>query len=327
MNYKQFTINLAGLQNIAEAISNGDITIKNASQNVPFNTPFGVRFFSVPESTLRFYFNTNKINYSARLGRPQNTVSSKNEEIILYFHHELNSGETVTYHSVKAKFPSITSYEVHQTFLKYNLYSFKKEQKNEKRRCRYEALFVCQIWHADIHIFTDANMDQHLLYAIIDDKSRFIVGFDILSNKTQLETKRVLQSAISNYGPPAIMWTDNGGENKGDQMLAYLKEQRIYPHFTFPHNPQQNGKVESFWKKIDKCCQKVQDIPLYISKYNTIRSHTGLEKNQNGCYKRPADVFFDFNLRWQRHFEWNYLVDGKIKPFPYKKDIKTIYYD
>lgn len=323
----EYSINLDWLKYIAGEISKGNITITKAAENAYVDTQFGSLVIQIPESTLRLLFNKNSISYFAKVGRPKKTISSEIENIILYFQSELNSGETVTCHSVRAEYPQITSHDVHEVFIKFNLFQYKKDTEKPKTRCRYEALYVMQIWHADIHTFTDINQQEYYLYAIIDDRSRFIVGAEILKNKSQLETIRVLNAAINQYGSPAIMWTDNGGENNGNKMLRFLESNRIYPHFTFPRNPQQNGKIESFWKKIDKNCKMIQDIPKYIEKYNYMRAHTGLEKTKNGNFKRPKDVFYDPDLRWQRTFPWKYLVDGQVKPFPYKRDTKIKYYD
>lgn len=56
------------------------------------------------------------------------------------------------------------------TFIKYNLYQYKIGHKAEKPRCRYEAMYVNQKWHADIHYFTDIDSVEHFIYAIIDDR-------------------------------------------------------------------------------------------------------------------------------------------------------------
>lgn len=96
------------------------------------------------------------------------------------------------------------------------------------------------------------------------------------------------------------MWTDNGGENKENKMLPFLEQERLYPHFTFRYNTQHYGTVESFWKKIDKCCKYVQDIPCYIQKFNTIRIHARLVKTHisndkyfYGSNKRKDNVSYN----------------------------------
>lgn len=171
----QYAINQEWLKYIAGEISKGNTTITKAAQNAYVDSQFGSLIIQIPESTLRSLLNKNSISYSAKVGRPKKNISSEIENIILHFQSELNSGETVTCHSVRAEYPQITSYDVHEVFMKYNLYEFKKDSTKPKVRCRYEALYVMQIWHADIHTFTDLNLQEYYLYAIIDDRSRFIV--------------------------------------------------------------------------------------------------------------------------------------------------------
>ena len=94
------------------------------------------------------------------------------------------------------------------------------------------------------------------------------MGAYILKNKSQLRNNYgswCSNQSIWFLNPlgPIIMWTDNGGENNGIKMLRFLQTNRIYPHFIFPRNPQQNGKIESFWKKIDKNCK----LFIYLIKW------------------------------------------------------------
>ena len=107
-------------------------------------------------------------------------------------------------------YPSITFTHVRKTFQKYKLYKYKLHQQKEKPRCRYEAKYINQIWHADIHYFQIPCMDHMMyLYRIIDDRSRFIIHYDLLSEKTAKTCVEVLKEAIQRYRPPYMMWTEN----------------------------------------------------------------------------------------------------------------------
>lgn len=77
-----------------------------------------------------------------------------------------------------------------------------------------------QIWHADVHYLIRNKL---FLYAIEDDRSHFIVVFRVIIEKPADVCAEVLEEAIQNFGKPAIMWTDNGGENTGNKMLKLLK--------------------------------------------------------------------------------------------------------
>ena len=123
------------------------------------------------------------------------------------------------------------------------------------------------------------------------------------------------------------MWTDNGGENTADKMMGFLKTNRIYPVFITPGNPQQNGKIEAFWPKLDDFISDESEIANYIYVYNNLKAHTCLEKGTNGCFKRPVDVFFDESLQWKREYPWKWYVNGKEVDFKINEERKKEYYD
>lgn len=319
-------INIQWLQKIAEQITNKETTIAEAANKALFDSPMGVYLNPISPSCLRNYFSKYNIKYSTYKGRKKFEIPQDIENVILSYQKNLNSGEKVTFYSIIHHIPYITFTQVRATFEKHSLYKYRSPHKQEKTRCRYEAKWVNQIWHADIHYFQKPGMQSMMyLYCLMDDRSRFIVGHGLMPSKTQDACIYVLNIAIQTYGAPCMMWTDNGGENKGQVMLNFLKEKRIYPVFTEPGNPEQNGKIERFWKNLEKCTTCPDDIPNYIIKYNTIRANMALCCDK--IYLRPKDIFYDHKYRWKRGYEWKWIVDGKEIDFPYEKDKKIIYYD
>jgi transposase InsO family protein len=186
-----------------------------------------------------------------------------------------------------------------------------------KLRCKYEASFVNLIWHADIHFLTKDN--NSLLYAIIDDASRFIVGWDILGSKHAVATCAVAKKAMKRFGKPYTFWTDNGGENRG-RFKQYLEKHTIYSVFTEPYKPEQNGKIERFWPLLEVNCDIAADIPRFICEYNTT-PHSSLPINKDiqnfECPMSPeiADrriprFQFDTTPRWKMNG-----VERNFNPF------------
>lgn len=318
-------IDIQWLKYAANLITQNQLTLEEAANQAHFTTNLGPYIKPISVSCLKYQFSLHNIFYISHPGRRDAAVPDEFEKIILYYQKLLNCGEKVTYYTILLQQPTIKFNYVRKIFEKYNLYKY-RSQNIEKKRCRYEAKYVSQIWHADIHYFQKAGMPNPLyLYCIIDDRSRFIVGYGLLANKTQNECIKILKNAIQTYGAPCIMWTDNGGENKGQIMLDFLKENRIYPAFITPGNPQQNGKIERFWQKLEDCTQCPSDIDKFIYQYNHIRASMAL-KCGNICL-RPRDVFYNANLHWVRGYEWKWIVDGEEMNFPYDQERKSIYYD
>lgn len=319
-------INLYWLQTAANEITNGNLTVTNAAKNAQFILN-GITFsHEISPATLRKLFTANNITYKAKPGREEIKITEQIENLIINYQLNLKSGEKVTYYTLILDYPQVPFIAVRKTFIKFNLYKYKNPQKKEKPRCRYEAKFVNQIWHADIHYFQKPGMPNvKYLYAIMDDKSRFIVGWQLLTRKKAEDCVKVLKSAINTFGPPSILWTDNGGENTGQFMLNFLKINKIYPVTTEPYNPQQNGKIERFWQKLEDWTITEEDVEKYIYQYNNCRASMAL-KNGN-YYLRPRDVFFNLNLRWHRDYEWKWFIDGNESFFPFDAFKKSFYYD
>lgn len=321
-----YKININWLYYIAEQISLNNVTLAEAANQAHFDSCFGTYIDHISPSCLRSHFAAHGIVYTANNGRKKEDVPIELEYAIRSLVQNLNCGEKVAFYTLLFTYPSITFTHVRKTFQKYKLYKYKLPQQKEKPRCRYEAKYVNQIWHADIHYFQKPGMDHVMyLYCIIDDRSRFVIHYDLLSEKTAKACAKVLKEAIQRYGPPCMMWTDNGGENKGQFMLNFLKENKIYPVFTMPGNPQQNGKIERFWQKLEDNTRCKEDIPNYIYQYNMIRASMALRCGTR--YLRPMDVFYNTDLQWKRGYEWKWFVDGKEMIFPYDAERKAFYFD
>ena len=322
----QHTISINWLNYAAYQISTNQVTLAEAAHQAHFLTPIGPQIVPISPSCLRSHFSRHNITFETHHGRRSEDVPEDIENIIRKYQKSLNCGEKVTFYSLLFINPHLTFTQIRKTFLKYNLYKYKSPQQKNKPRCRYEAHYVNQIWHADIHYFQKPGMSSMMyLYCIMDDRSRFIVGYELLSSKTQIKCIPVLQRAIDTYGSPCMMWTDNGGENKGQIMLNFLKEKRIYPVFTEPHNPEQNGKIERFWQKLEENTTCPDDIANFIYQYNVVRASMALRSNNR--YLRPQDVFFNLDLRWKREYEWKWTVNGKEMIFPYDVERKAFYFD
>ena len=322
----QSNINVNWLHHIAEQISLNNVTVAEAAAQAQFDSPYGRIIRQISTSSLRSHFATHGISYNTSKGRKKEEVPKDIEKKIFDIQIYLQCGEKVAFYTLLFDNPEITFTHVRKTFEKYKLYKYRSQKKKEKQRCRYEAKYVSQIWHADIHYFQKVGMPEMMyLYCIIDDKSRYIIYAELLPRKTAELCAQVLKKAIDIYGPPCMIWTDNGGENNGQIMRDFLKQYRIYPVFTEPGNPEQNGKIERFWEKLEENTYSPSDIFDYIYKYNMVRAHMSLQCGKR--YLRPKDVFFDKELHWKRGYEWKWFVDGKEQDFPIDKKKKSIYFD
>ena len=104
----------------------------------------------------------------------------------------------------------------------------------------WNTLYVNQLWHTDIHYIT-INNERHYLIGFIDDRSRFLLHFEIIPVKTSALASNALLNAIGKHSKPKMITIDNGGEFVGELFQCVLIVYGIKCFRTKPYTPQQNG--------------------------------------------------------------------------------------
>lgn len=157
----------------------------------------------------------------------------------------------------------------------------------------FHATKVNFCWHTDLHYLKSKppyNENTHYLIAYIDDCSRYIVYWEIGEFKDQDFTAQSLQNCIAftNQKPHKLV-TDNGKEFTGQKFTDVVKQHNIVQHFIKPRTPEENGKIERWWRNIE-CLKSYFDIPLIIKLYNEVFIHSSLKKE----YKRRMTPYHAF---------------------------------
>ena len=106
-----------------------------------------------------------------------------------------------------------------------------------------------QVWCTDI---TYIPMRHGFMYltAIIDVYSRKIVGWGISNSLAAQWCKNVLQEAISKYGEPEIINSDQGSQYTSALWTQYLEELGIKISMDGKGRALDNIWIERFWKSI-----------------------------------------------------------------------------
>ena len=150
---------------------------------------------------------------------------------------------------------------------------------------RYERTHSMSLWHMD---WKQLSTGEWFL-AIMDDASRFIVGYGVFPEATTQNTLQVLREATERYGEPIEILTDRGtqfyaseGERKEkgvSEFEQYLAQKRIKHILCRVNHPQTNGKLERFYGVLeDKMIRRAQiaTIPQYVHWHNEIKPHMSL---------------------------------------------------
>jgi transposase InsO family protein len=158
-----------------------------------------------------------------------------------------------------------------------------------------------QMWQTDLFTFVLKRQNRRVyLVAFMDDHSRFLVGYGLHASQSSALVLEVLRAAITSYGTPAEILTDNGSQYvtwRGKSAFHKELDKRGIQHVVAaPRRPQTLGKIERFWGTLWRECldsavfldlgDAQRRIGLFLDYYNFQRPHSGV----GGLV--PADRFF-----------------------------------
>lgn len=165
---------------------------------------------------------------------------------------------------------------------------------------RFERTLPNALWQIDIFTFELKRMYRVYLVGILDDHSRYVVGWGLFRQQTADAVLEVLKGAIGQWGAPREILSDNGRQfvswRGRSRFQEVLRQQGVGHVRSAPHHPMTLGKIERFWKTIwreflseavfasfaDAC----QRLDHWVQYYNHQRPHQGID---GAC---PADRFY-----------------------------------
>src|SRR5256712_1493565 len=165
---------------------------------------------------------------------------------------------------------------------------------------RFERAEPNQLWQSDIFTFLLRRHERVYVCALLDDHSRFIVGWSMARHQKEFLVREALEHAIAKYGVPKEVLTDNGRQYTAWRGTTRFEEELRRPGVRHlksrPQHPQTLGEVGRFWKTLwdeflsrtvfasYEDCEK--RLGLYVDGYNFQRPHQALSG------MTPADRFF-----------------------------------
>jgi len=142
-----------------------------------------------------------------------------------------------------------------------------------------------QVWALDI---TYIPMCRGFVYfcAVMDWASRRILAFRLSNTLTADFCVEALEEAITRYGVPEIVNTDQGSQFTGSEFIGVLKRHNIAISMDGRGCWRDNVFIERFWKTLkyeevylrayDTVSEARASIARYIAFYNGWRPHTAL---------------------------------------------------
>jgi len=160
-----------------------------------------------------------------------------------------------------------------------NLRLNKRSRPSQIKFVKYERSSPNELWHCDWT--TDPRTGQQLI-AFIDDCTRVLIHAEIFAHSTTENTILAFLNAISRYGRPKAILTDNGTQftparSETGPFSRWCEGQGIKHILGRVHHPQTNGKIERWFgtykQEYDERFSCLND---YIAYYNQVRIHQGI---------------------------------------------------
>jgi putative transposase len=159
-----------------------------------------------------------------------------------------------------------------------------------------------QMWATDASYFKVVGWGYYYLVTVMDDYSRFILGWKLQKDMSANSLIEVVQEAIDATGMTEVpienrtrLLSDNGSGYVSRAFRDYLNLVGIGHILAAPYHPQTNGKVERYQQSLKKEVNQLPyEIPSqleraiadFVEYYNHRRYHKALGN------VAPADVLF-----------------------------------
>lgn len=121
----------------------------------------------------------------------------------------------------------------------------------------FEVEHVGALWHLDFHhgsrpVLTRAGQwVTPLALAVLDDRSRLACHVQWYLDETTESLVHGFAQALQRRGLPRALMSDNGAAMLAAEFTAGLQALGIVHETTLPYAPQQNGKQENFWARLE----------------------------------------------------------------------------
>ncbi len=223
----------------------------------------------------------------------------KKQEILIEKSENSGYGSSQIRNQLRRRGITISTKTINQVLDEAGYKTGTKGKKEKKVWNRFEAGRPMELVQTDITEFY-IHKERVYLVLLLDDFSRFLMNFRLLTVCNMEEIRAMVNEAITRYGKMESILSDRGfvfhgwkGINKFEK---HLDDMGIYHIHTSSHHPETIGKIEAVNKSIKKelISQKEfknahdarKSIEEWIWGYNYKRVHQGL-----GGILVPADRF------------------------------------
>jgi putative transposase len=258
----------------------------------------------IPRST--YYRWRQGPNESKRRARPWNRVTPNEECRILAVAREfpeLSSRQLSAWITDHEGF-AISESTVYRILRREGLVKRQEIQPEAAKEYHTRTTRPHQMWATDASYFRVVGWGYYYLVTVMDDYSRFILGWKLQKDMSANSLIEVIQEAVDATGPDDIgvpvenrtrLLSDNGAGYISRAFRDYLNLVGIRHILAAPYHPQTNGKVERYQQSLKREVNQLPyELPSHLEKaiadfvdyYNSRRYHKALGN------VTPADVLY-----------------------------------
>lgn len=195
---------------------------------------------------------------------------------------------------------------------------------SSRRKPRVYACRPGQMWSWDVTEFRGPNrQDRYMLYLVIDVFSRFPVAWRIEYGTTDELAVEMFAEAITKYGAPEVVHSDNGATMRSHALVDALVAQGVVMSYSRPRVSEDNPFSEALFKTIKydvHCPDRFTSIEhargwtgRYLSEYATEHRHSGVN------WYTPAAVFDGTVVEVQAERQAMLDADFAVHPERYRQ--------
>jgi putative transposase len=142
----------------------------------------------------------------------------------------------------------------YSTFVRFLKHKGLSKRRDAKARRRYEMDRFSELWVGDfchtLWILEGKRKRRAILFAIIDDHSRYIVGWKFSLAENTLILEEVFKEAILAYGLPERLYVDNGSTFSSEYLSRSCANLGIGLVHSKPYDSPSRGKIERFFRTV-----------------------------------------------------------------------------
>jgi putative transposase len=243
-------------------------------------------------------------NESKRRVRPWNRVTPNEERRILAVAREYTelSSRQLSAWIIDNKGFAVSESTVYRLLRREGLVKRQEAQLMAAKEYHTRTTRPHQMWATDASYFRVVGWGYYYLVTVMDDYSRFILGWKLQKDMSANSLIEVVQGAVDTTGMTDVpvedrtrLLSDNGAGYVSRAFRDYLNLVGIGHILAAPYHPQTNGKVERYQQSLKRAVNQLPyELPSHLEKaiadfvdyYNYRRYHKALSN------MTPADVLY-----------------------------------